>query len=121
MSGGSQYLHVELSEVVVQNPTGQTAETQVGTEASGTGIQRARVDPGVLQVGHPHLNRWTQLHSSDHLRYGHVKQTKKQTHLTLGSSHLKKGALGSFEEEIKTQNCSISNINTNSANTYFFP
>lgn len=51
-----QYLHVELSEVVVQNPTGQTAEAQVGAEASRTGIQRACVDPGVLKVGHPHLH-----------------------------------------------------------------
>lgn len=51
------YLHVELSEVVVQNPTGQTAEAQVGAEARGTAIQRARVDPRVLKVGHPHLYR----------------------------------------------------------------
>lgn len=39
------YLHVELPEVVVQNSTGQTTKAQVGTEASGTGIQRAGVDP----------------------------------------------------------------------------
>lgn len=51
-----QYLHVELSEIVVQNPTGQTAEAQVGAEASRTGIQRACVDPRVLKVGHPHLH-----------------------------------------------------------------
>lgn len=50
-----QYLHVELSQVVVQNSTGQTAEAQVGAEASRTGIQRARVDPRMLKVGHPHL------------------------------------------------------------------
>lgn len=56
-SGRKLYLHVELSEVVVQNPTGQTAETQVGAEASGTGIQRACVDPRVLKVGHPYLYR----------------------------------------------------------------
>lgn len=53
----ASYLHVELSEVVVQNPTGETAEAQVGAEASGTGIQRASVDPRVLEAGHPHLYR----------------------------------------------------------------
>lgn len=63
-----QYLHVELSEVVVQNPTGQTAKAQVGAEARRTGIQRAHVDPRVLKVGHPHLHRQRQWgHSSDHL------------------------------------------------------
>lgn len=51
------HLHVEFSEVVVQNPTGQTAKAQVGTEASRTGIQRARVDPRVLKVGYPNLYR----------------------------------------------------------------
>lgn len=51
------YLHVELSEVVVENPTGQTAEAQVGAEARRTGVQRTGVDPGVLQVGHPHLQQ----------------------------------------------------------------
>lgn len=57
---GPHYLHVELSEVVVQNPTGQAAKAQVGAEARRTGVQRAHVDPGVLKVGHPHLHRQTQ-------------------------------------------------------------
>lgn len=51
------HLNVELSEVVVQNPAGQTSEAQVGAEARRTGVQRTGVDPGVLQVGHPHLQQ----------------------------------------------------------------
>lgn len=49
------HLHVELSEVVVQDPAGQAAEAQVGAQAGGAGVQRAHADPWVLQVGHPHL------------------------------------------------------------------
>lgn len=56
-----QYLHVQLSEVVVQNPTGQTAKAQVGAEASRTRIQRTRVDARGLKVGHPHLQTDTQI------------------------------------------------------------
>lgn len=55
----SRYLHVELSQVVVQNPAGQAAEAEVGAEAGGTGIQGARVDPRVFQTGHPHLRQHT--------------------------------------------------------------
>lgn len=53
------YLHVELPQVVIQNPAGQTAEAQVGAEACRTGIQGACADPGFLKVRHPHLYRTT--------------------------------------------------------------
>lgn len=54
------YLHVELPQVVIENPTGQTAKAQVRAEACRTGIQGACADPRFLKVGHPHLYTATQ-------------------------------------------------------------
>lgn len=91
------YLNVELSEVVVQNPTGQTAEAQVGAEACRTGVQRTGVDPRVLQVGHPHLQQHQDTgetqqrlrllcYLATRVRHGHVNEP--QIPAAAGSSYL---------------------------------
>lgn len=75
----SGYLHVELPQVVVQNPAGQAAEAQVGAEASGTGVQGARVDPSVFQTGHPHLQRYGGFETADESSSFHPKPLLAET------------------------------------------
>lgn len=89
--GYRQYLHVELSEVVVENPTGQTAEAQVWAETGRTGVQGARVDTRVLNVCHPHLNRRNTVRTHKHSRVKSSRllyERRKYHELTIGHLNL---------------------------------
>lgn len=49
------YLLVEVSQLEVEEATGQTSEAEVGAEAGGAGQQGVGIHARSLKVGHPRL------------------------------------------------------------------